>query len=500
MLAQQMTRLIAIGTCIALAGCDLALGLDDFRDPAPGAMGGSAAAGGAGANGGTAASGGNGSGGDGGVGGAGGDVPEPVVTWARSLGDGARQHAIAMAVSPNGEIVIGGAASGQISYAWSANDTCPSVGPFMPDDDPFLIALRDDGCVTRDAAFSATSSAPITSIATTTNHVLIAGNFLQDLTIDELMSATAQDTYWARLNPNFTVVSSDSRTASGNQSGSLVAGFGSQGIWSTRTAANDVFIEPVLTLTFNPFTLATSGGINEVHAMTLDADELIVAGEIEGSTVTFPSSCSSQTTEGTDAFVAALDASNGDCKWITLFSGFGEQRAMAIAADDAGVYVAGKFTGTIEFPDNMGLAAAQDEDAFVAMLDRSGELLWQRTSNASDNERAESIAITESGNIAVGGSFYAGLGLGSASTQNAFDEDGFVVLLEPTSGSLIWEVIHHGEGQQTIDAVAAAGGQIYAMGHHKRDATIGSWMLRHSQNSTGGGELDIVVASIREAL
>lgn len=108
------------------------------------------------------------------------------------------------------------------------------------------------------------------------------------------------------------------------------------------------------------------------------------------------------------------------------------------------VYVAGAFTGTVDFDPGAGvfnLTASAFTDAFLQKLDTNGNFIWAVQFAGADNEETRSVIIDATGNVyAIG--FFTGTtdfnpGPGVSSLAMAGIWDQFIVKLTP-AGTFMW--------------------------------------------------------------
>ena len=128
----------------------------------------------------------------------------------------------------------------------------------------------------------------------------------------------------------------------------------------------------------------------------------------------------------------------------------GNDLGHAIATDSAGnVYVAGSFSGTVDFDPASGVAnltSAGSDDAFAAKYTPTGSLLWARRFGGSGQDLLYSIAVDEAQNV-----YLAGTG-------------GTQVLKLDSGGNLLWM---HNIGVQagyTNSIAADRAGNVYVTG------------------------------------
>jgi hypothetical protein len=135
------------------------------------------------------------------------------------------------------------------------------------------------------------------------------------------------------------------------------------------------------------------------------------------------------TSNGTDAYVAALDA-NGNVLRATL-----------LGATGSDVFVYGLAVGPDGDPVASGLGFG------TAKLDRSGKISWRSGVYGP-------IALDSRGNVFVGGGFSGTLAVGPRTLTSAGGEDVFLAKLDPNGKVLFAERFGDADTQQHADAVA----------------------------------------------
>jgi hypothetical protein len=143
------------------------------------------------------------------------------------------------------------------------------------------------------------------------------------------------------------------------------------------------------------------------------------------------------------------------CAFGARYGGPGEQEALAIATDPSGnIFIAGRFTGTLDFVGSPLMSASADPELFVAKLDSGGRHLWSKSGGPS----ATTVAIDTDadGNLLLAGSFTTqlnlGLPLGAVAGTNVF-----IAKLDP-EGMHIWSRRFGDSGEITANAMAVDGG------------------------------------------
>ena len=200
-------------------------------------------------------------------------------------------------------------------------------------------------------------------------------------------------------------------------------------------------------------------------------------------------------TAASDAFVAKLDPS-GNLIWNTFLGGgasndYGEE----IVLDASGnVYVtgltdAGVGSGTWGSPIRPFTGQG---DAFVAKLDSSGRLLWNTFLGSSVTDWGKGLVVAPDGNLYVTGFSAAAWGSPIVRPFTAID-DAFVAKLD-SSGNLIWTSFFGGIGfDQASGITSDVSGTLYLAGFSTATVGSASWGNPVRDYTTGG---DAFVASL----
>lgn len=111
---------------------------------------------------------------------------------------------------------------------------------------------------------------------------------------------------------------------------------------------------------------------------------------------------------GVDGFIQKLD-SLGNLEWAQSFGAIGGDAGYSIALDQFGnLTVVGGFSYTVDFDFGIGvneISSIGESDAFVEKLSPLGELLWVKSFGSSKSDFAADLALNNSGDIYVIGSF-----------------------------------------------------------------------------------------------
>ncbi len=184
-----------------------------------------------------------------------------------------------------------------------------------------------------------------------------------------------------------------------------------------------------------------------------------------------------------DAFVTKFNA-DGSYAWTRVIGGDLQDFGTSVAVDSAGnVYVAGEFTGTVDFdPSEAGVDSRTANgpfgryDIFVTKFNSSGNYLWTRTIGGNSDEGRPSIAVDQSGSVVIAGSFRSTVdfdpgpnqnihtSVSCGSNPNFFCPDIFVTKYD-TNGNYLWaETIGGNNFDEPHDVAVDASGNILVAG------------------------------------
>ncbi|MCL4832991.1 MAG: SBBP repeat-containing protein, partial [Caldilineaceae bacterium] len=193
----------------------------------------------------------------------------------------------------------------------------------------------------------------------------------------------------------------------------------------------------------------------------------------------------------TDAFVALLDSSGG-LVWHTFLGEYAADEGNAIAANGGSVYVAGYSEATWESPLRAHYGSGS-RDGFVARLDASGNLTWNTFLGGYGVDESRGLALDGGGDLVVAGrsSYTWGSPVRAFTTGSpSWHNDAFAVKLT-SSGGLIWNAFLGGSGDEQGSAVGVdSSGNIYVVGYGS--ATWGSPIRAYSSGN------DAIIARISD--
>lgn len=183
-----------------------------------------------------------------------------------------------------------------------------------------------------------------------------------------------------------------------------------------------------------------------------------------------------------DAFVAKMDLS-GNLVWNTFLGGSGFDGGVRIARDGSGnLYAIGDSAATWGDAPIRPFTVGERNDTYVAKLDGDGQLLWNTFLGGTKNDTSGGIALYESGNIYVVGSSHGTWG-SPWHTFYGTNVNAYIAKLD-SSGNLIWNGFVGGSTGDLGDGVAVnASGDIYLVGGS--NTTWGSPINPHAQGADG---------------
>ena len=183
---------------------------------------------------------------------------------------------------------------------------------------------------------------------------------------------------------------------------------------------------------------------SEAHAVCTDASgNVCVAGYCNGSSMTFGSTVI-PVDPSNSVFIAKYDQS-GNFLWAKCPVGDSDNIIWGVSSDAFGnVYVIGSFTGdslvfdsdTLRNSSSGGLA-----DIFIAKYDTFGNVVWAKSAEGSDYDRANEICTDIAGNILLTGFFQSSIFIFGTDTLINSSTLGYAdlfILKLDSFGNVIW--------------------------------------------------------------
>ncbi|UQA54861.1 hypothetical protein [Polyangium aurulentum] len=261
--------------------------------------------------------------------------PGGETAWAKRFGGGGDEIPAAVAVLPDGGVVITGNARGDYDIA--------GVGPVPEQANDVIFALRLDsgGDPVWARVFPGTYPAAMDVAARSDGGAVVVGRFYQDLTVS---ASKTLKTY--EYSTDAFVLALDGK---------------GEHLWSHAYGGEDYYTDEAASVAVDP-----AGGV--LVTGTVSGGRDFGGGLLQGQGEPY---------EGT-TFLVELDAAGAHVH-SRLFGGTGDDRADAVAIDAAGdVILAGGMFGAFELGGEVK-ASVGGEDAFVAKVRRGGEPVFLET-------------------------------------------------------------------------------------------------------------------------
>lgn len=195
------------------------------------------------------------------------------------------------------------------------------------------------------------------------------------------------------------------------------------------------------------------GGTNDdqITALNLDPqDRLHFAGYFTG-----PATLGLQTFTNSqlfDAFLAVVDAS-GEVLWVKSAGGSGQDAALGVGTDPVGnSFLCGYFQDMAQF-DSVSLTNVGSNDAFVAKYSPEGEFMWVNALAGTGDDRAYAAAGDAQGNCYVTGHFQNTLTIAETNLVSRGGVDVFLAKFS-SEGKLLWARSAGGLGVDVSYSVA----------------------------------------------
>jgi hypothetical protein len=247
-------------------------------------------------------------------------------------------------------------------------------------------------------------------------------------------------------------------------------------------------------------TFTSSTGSAQGNAVATDSSgDIFQAGQFTG-TVNFAGTqgTDNQTSSNTGAFVTKY-SNNGTYDWTDTIPANSYAYGESVAVDSQGnVYVAGQFSGTVNFAGTQGTDNQNDAggngDAFLTKYDSNGTYAWTQTfDTTSGYAQGFGVSVDKSGNVDLTGAFSGTInfegtqGTDSQSSPNS-NGDGFVTQFN-TSGTYAWTRIFNGSGLTYVSPygiAADSNGNVYVDGEFSGTVNFAGSQGTDNQTDAGG--------------
>ncbi|MFK7969663.1 MAG: SBBP repeat-containing protein [Bacteroidia bacterium] len=183
----------------------------------------------------------------------------------------------------------------------------------------------------------------------------------------------------------------------------------------TAQGEEDIFVQKQDPLGNLIWAKSMGGNLEDMgRAIAVDTLENVYIRGYFNGTVDFDPGTGTQniTASSTDMFIEKLDA-NGDFVWVKTFATNISQQffirdAKSIAIDNSGdVYVTGTYSGQVDFDPGAGTTFLDQGGIFILKLNKGGDLVWVKGIRTDSRlASGNGIVIDNSGNITTTGYFY----------------------------------------------------------------------------------------------
>jgi hypothetical protein len=214
--------------------------------------------------------------------------------------------------------------------------------------------------------------------------------------------------------------------------------------------------------------------------------EIAIAGYMQGSVDMGTGLMTSA--GGNDIFIAKYTA-GGVPLWSRRVGASQDDRAQGIAVDGSGnVYVIGTFQGTVDFGGGAVSSPATYVNSFLVKYSPLGAHLWSKRLSSTGMDEGLAVAVDGSGNVTAAGVLYQTSNFGGSSLATAGGSDVWVARFS-SAGAHVWSRRAGGTGDDWVYAVAVDGsGNASITGYSAAAADFGGGLLN------GFGAKDIIVA------
>ena len=214
--------------------------------------------------------------------------------------------------------------------------------------------------------------------------------------------------------------------------------------------------------------------------VTVDSSGFVyVTGELAGPATI--GTINVPNTGNTDVFLAKFDTF-GNALWAESFGGQGIDEGEDVAVDNSGnVYLTGSYEQTISFGSNWTLQSAGGDDAFVTKLSSSqGQVIWAKSMGGPGDDEAFGVSVDNLGDVFTTGIFSLTATFGTFNYTSNGDTDIFVAKMN-SNGTVLWARPYGGAGHDDGTSVVSDGkGGVYFTGDMVDNVAFGSIFLTNS--------------------
>ncbi len=189
-----------------------------------------------------------------------------------------------------------------------------------------------------------------------------------------------------------------------------------------------------------------------LHGLTVDPEgNIIITGDLYGSADFGGSRLVSAGDR--NIFVAKFDL-DGNHVWSRFYGDRAEKVGIGVGTDSTGaIYVLSAFTGTLDFGGKVLVSNGRSNVA-LAKLDRTGCLEWSHSFGDDKHYAAECIAVTLSGQVVIAGRFQGSIDFGGGIIQSQSKQTDIFLAAFSRDGEYLWAKRFGGQFEQQTRSVA----------------------------------------------
>jgi hypothetical protein len=277
----------------------------------------------------------------------------------------------------------------------------------------------------------------------------------------------------------------------------------------TSAGSNDMFVAKY-DASGNYLWAKGMGGTDNDQGLSLALDgsgNVLVTGKFSGTADFDPSAGTANLVAGTgtnNGFISSYTIASGTYNSALLLGGYTlatSVQSNAIVKDDKGnIYLTGYFGGTVDFDPSStataNLTSAGGNDIFIAKYDASGNYAWAKGMGGTSTDVGNSLALDNSGNVFVTGSFFSTADFDpSSSTANLVSAGAANVFLAKydASGNYVWAKRLGGTFFDAANSLTLDGsGSVYVTGFFSN--TVDFDPSSGTANLVSAGNFDIFVS------
>lgn len=169
----------------------------------------------------------------------------------------------------------------------------------------------------------------------------------------------------------------------------------------------------------------------------------------------------------------------------------GDDTGASVAVDESGnTFVTGSFQGTMRLAEDVVVTSAGNDDAFLVSYDASGTLVWSRRFGGEQDDAGRCVVVDGDGNVIVTGTFQGTAAFGGEKLGSAGQTDIFLAKYDG-AGNHLWSRRFGGTNSDLGYGVAVDGeGNVLVTGTFQATVDFGGGPL-----VSVGGSNDIFVAA-----